>query len=105
MAVKEKQELKVGSGRVIEYWPELNCLDQDDPRLLKHIRTHQLQPPPLVASTMNNPYYGAEVAFSFEILRPTSVFRGSLGLLISVSSLRRKKEVSSSKLGRQMEGS
>ena len=76
MAVKEKEELKVGSGRAIEYWPELNCLDQDDPRLLEHIRTHQLQPPSSVASTMNNPYYGSEVAFSFDILRPALVFRG-----------------------------
>ena len=95
----------MGSGRVIEYWPELNCLDQDDPRLLEHIRTHQLQPPSLVASTMNNLYYGSEVAFSFDILRPTSVFRGSLELSISVTSLRRKREVFSSKQGPQMEGS
>ena len=65
MSVKEKQELKVGEGRVIEYWPELNCMDQDDPRLLEHIRTHQLLPPSLEASTMNNPYYGSEVRSLF----------------------------------------
>ena len=53
---------------------------------------------------MNNLYYGSEVAFSFDILRPTSVFRGSLELSISVTSLRRKREVFSSKQGPQMEG-
>ena len=87
---------------MIEYWPELNCLDQDDPRLLEHIRTHQLQPPSMVASTMNRTFYGSEVPLVFDILRPTtSVFRGLLGLLISVTSLRRGKEASSSKLGPQ----
>ena len=94
---------KVGEGRVIEYWPELNCLDQDDPRLLEHIRTHQLQPPSKVASTMNRTYYGSEVVVAFDVLRSgTSVFRGLLGLLISVTSLRRGKEASSLKLGPQM---
>ena len=81
---------------MIEYWPELNCLDQDDSKLLEHIRTHQLRPPSMVASTMNRTFYGSEVAVVFDILRPTtSVFRGLLGLLISVTSLRRGKEASS----------
>ena len=42
MSVKEKKELKMGGGQGLEYWPELNGLDQEDPRLIEHIRTHQL---------------------------------------------------------------
>ena len=36
--VKEKQELKTGEGKGLEYWPELNCMEQDDPRLIEHLR-------------------------------------------------------------------
>ena len=61
MFVKEKQELKTGEGKGLEYWPELNCMDQDDPRLIEHIKTHQLRPPSMEATTMNQTYYGSEV--------------------------------------------
>ena len=70
--VKEKKELKMGDGPGLEYWPELNCMDQDDPRLIEHIRSHQLRPPSLEASTMNQTYYGSEVEVCF--LCFTSVF-------------------------------
>ena len=40
--VKEKQELKTGEGKGLEYWPELNCMEQDNPRLIEPIREHQL---------------------------------------------------------------
>ena len=36
--VKEKQELKTGEGKGLEYWPELNCMEQDDCRLIEHLR-------------------------------------------------------------------
>ena len=65
VSVKEKQELKMGDGQGLEYWPELNCMDQDDPRLIEHIRTHQLRPPSMEATTMNQTYYGSEVEVCF----------------------------------------
>merc|ERR1712038_1158876 len=51
--VKEKKELKMGDGPGLEYWPELNCMNQEDQRLIEHIRTHQLRPPSMEATTMN----------------------------------------------------
>ena len=63
--VKEKKELKMGDGQGLEYWPELNCMDQDDERLVEHIRTHQLRPPSMEATTMNQTYYGSEVEECF----------------------------------------
>ena len=35
MFVKEKQELKTGEGKGLENWPALNCLEQDDPKLIE----------------------------------------------------------------------
>ena len=72
VSVKEKKELKMGDGQGLEYWPELNCMDQDDPRLIEHIRAHQLRPPSMEATTMNQTYYGSEVVICFVCF--TSVF-------------------------------
>ena len=46
MFVKEKKELKMGDGPGLEYWPELNCMNQDDPRLIEHIRPTSFDPLP-----------------------------------------------------------
>ena len=68
VSFKEKKELKMGDGTLLEHWPELNCLDQDNPRLIEHIKTHQLRPPSMVASTMNHTFYGSEVTLC--LLKP-----------------------------------
>ena len=38
LVVKGKADLKLGENSVLKYWPELNCLGQDDLKLLEHIR-------------------------------------------------------------------
>ena len=38
LVVKGKADLKLGENLVLKYCPELNCLGQDDLKLLEHIR-------------------------------------------------------------------
>ena len=104
MFVKEKKELKMGDGQGLEYWPELNCLDQDDQRLIEHIRTHQLRPPSMEATTMNQIYYGSEVEICLADPQVSlQFFRGSLELWTNVTSLREGREAFTLKLELQME--
>ena len=105
VSVKEKQELKMGDGQGLEYWPELNCMDQDDPRLIEHIRTHQLRPPSMEATTMNQTYYGSEVEVCFADPQVSpQLFRESLELWTNVTSLREGRVAFILKLELPMEG-